>query len=164
MTFNAQFIARLESSLTKHVEQGQPPGLVAFVGQHADERVLPAGSMAIGGAPVTRDTIFRIASMTKPITAVAAMMLVEEGKLRLDEPIDRLAPELAQRRVLKAMDAPLDDTVPAHRPITLEDVLSFRLGWGLDFNADAPFVKAVGDLPGFGACRQAASPHHRLRP
>ncbi len=150
MTFNAQFIARLESSLTKHVELGQPPGLVAFVGQHADERVLPAGSMAIGGAPVTRDTIFRIASMTKPITAVAAMMLVEEGKLRLDEPIDRLAPELAQRRVLKAMDAPLDDTVPAHRPITLEDVLSFRLGWGLDFNADAPFVKAVGDLPGFG--------------
>jgi CubicO group peptidase (beta-lactamase class C family) len=140
----------LESKLANHTEQGQPPGLVAFVGRNRDERILPFGRMAIGGSAVARDTIFRIASMTKPITAVAAMMLVEEGKLRLDEPIDRLAPELAQRRVLKAMDAPLDDTVPAQRPITLEDVLSFRLGWGVDFNSNAPFIRAVADLPGFG--------------
>ena len=60
-----------------------------------------------------RDTIFRIASMTKPITAVAAMILVEECKLRLDEPVDRLLPELADRKVLKRLDGPLDDTVPA---------------------------------------------------
>ncbi|HEX4375695.1 MAG TPA: serine hydrolase domain-containing protein [Steroidobacteraceae bacterium] len=150
MTFNPEGIARLESDLAMHVEQGQPPGLVAFAGHEGDGRVLPLGRMAIGGAPVARDTIFRIASMTKAITAVAAMMLVEDGKLRLDEPIDRLAPELASRRVLKAMDAPLDDTVPSLRAITLEDVLSFRLGWGLDFNPDAPFVKTVADLPGFG--------------
>jgi CubicO group peptidase (beta-lactamase class C family) len=78
------------------------------------------------------------------------MMLVEEGRLRLDEPIDRLAPELANRRVLTRMDAALDDAVPARRPITVEDVLSFRLGWGLDFNPNAPFVKAVAGLPGFG--------------
>ena len=60
-----------------------------------------------------RDTIFRIASMTKPITAVAAMILVEECKLRLDDPVDALLPELANRRVLKSLDGPLDDTVPA---------------------------------------------------
>ena len=65
-----------------------------------------------------RDTIFRIASMTKPITAAAAMILVEECRLRLDEPVDRLLPELADRRVLKRLDGPLDDTVPANRPIT----------------------------------------------
>jgi CubicO group peptidase (beta-lactamase class C family) len=111
--------------------------------------------MTVGGLPVPRDAIFRIASMTKPITAVAAMMLVE-GKLRLDEPIDRLAPELADRRVLKRMDGPLDDTVPAPRRITLEDVLSFRLGWGIDFNPKAPFVKAAGELPGFGIRRRQA--------
>ena len=68
-----------------------------------------------GKPPVRRDTIFRLASMTKPITAVAAMMLIEEGKLKLDEPIDLLAPELADHRVLKRIDGPLDDTVPATR-------------------------------------------------
>jgi CubicO group peptidase (beta-lactamase class C family) len=78
------------------------------------------------------------------------MMLVEEGRLDLGAPIDALAPELADRRVLARMDAPLDDTVPARRRITLEDVLSFRLGWGIDFDPQAPFVKAAGDLPGFG--------------
>ena len=78
-----------------------------------------------------RDTIFRIASMTKPVAAVAAMMLVEDCKLRMDEPIDRLIPELANRRVLKQLHGPLYETVPAKRPITLRDLLSFRLGIGL---------------------------------
>jgi CubicO group peptidase (beta-lactamase class C family) len=82
------------------------------------------------GAPMRRDTIFRIASMTKPVTAAAAMMLVEEGKLRLDDPVDGLLPELADRRVLRSIDSPLDDTVPANRSITLRDLLTFRLGFG----------------------------------
>lgn len=150
MAFKANALAKLEADLKAHIADGQPPGLVAFVSQGEDTHVFAAGAMAIGGPPVGRDAIFRIASMTKPITSVAAMMLVEEGRLRLDEPIDRLAPELAQRRVLKRMDAALDETVPARRPITLEDVLSYRLGWGIDFNAEAPFVKALGGLPGFG--------------
>src|SRR5207247_852888 len=72
-----------------------------------------------------------ISSMTKPVTAVAAMILVEECRLRLDEPVDRLLPELAGRRVLQRIDGPLEDTVPAHRPITARDLLTFRLGWGL---------------------------------
>ncbi len=77
-----------------------------------------------------RDTIFRIASMTKPITAVATMILVEECRLRLDEPVDRLLPELADRKVLKRLDGPLDDTVPANRGITVRDLLTLRMGFG----------------------------------
>ena len=88
--------------------------------------------MALGGNdPMRRDTIFRISSMTKPVTAVATMILVEECKLRLDEPVDRLLPELADRRVLRAVDGPLDDTVPANRPITVRDLLTFRMGFGM---------------------------------
>ena len=85
----------------------------------------------VGGRdPIRRDTIFRISSMTKPITAAATMILVEECKLRLDEPVDRLLPELADRQVLKRLDGPLDDTVPANRPITVRDLLTFRMGFG----------------------------------
>ena len=80
--------------------------------------------------PMQRDTIFRVASITKPVTAAAAMILVEEGKLRLDDPVDQWLPELANRKVLRTIESPLDDTVPANRPITLRDLLTFRLGHG----------------------------------
>ena len=106
------------------------------------------GTKAIGGGPVRRDTIFRITSMTKPITAVATMILVEECKARLDDPVDRVLPELANRRVLKRLDGPLDDTVPAKRPITLRDLLTFRMGLGIIMGPpDAyPIQKAVSEL------------------
>ena len=77
-----------------------------------------------------RDTIFRLASVTKPITAVAAMILVEECKLRLDDPIDDFLPELANRRVLRTIDSELDDTVPAKRALTTRDLLTYRSGYG----------------------------------
>lgn len=80
---------------------------------------------------MVRDTIFRIASMTKPVTAVAALILVEQCKLRLDDPVDRWLPELADRKVLRSIDAPLEDLVPARRAITLRDLLTFRLGYGI---------------------------------
>jgi len=143
-------LKKLRADLESQVAEGQPPGLVAVLSRGRETHVFTAGVMSLGGRSVPRDAIFRIASMTKPVTAVAAMMLVEEGRLRLDEPIDRLAPELADRRVLKRRDGPLDETVPARRPITLEDVLTFRLGWGIDFNAETPFLEAVKQLPGFG--------------
>jgi CubicO group peptidase (beta-lactamase class C family) len=89
------------------------------------------GMKALGGKdPIRRDTLFRISSMTKPITAAATMILVEECKLRLDEPVDGLLPELADRKVLKRLDGPLDDTVAAKRPITVRDLLTFRMGFG----------------------------------
>lgn len=157
MGFRKDGLAKLEEGLKAHVASGSPPGLVGLVSRGEETHAFPLGAMTTEGTPpVRRDTIFRLASMTKPLTAVAAMMLVEEGKLKVDEPIERLAPELANRRVLKRMDGPLDDTVPATRPITLEDVLTFRLGWGIDFNPEAPFVKASADIPGFGMPNPAA--------
>jgi CubicO group peptidase (beta-lactamase class C family) len=114
------------------VEHGEVPGLVALVSRREEVHVEALGMKALGGSdPIRRDTIFRIASMTKPITAAAAMILVEECKLRLDDPVDRLLPELADRRVLKRLDGPLDDTEPAKRSITLRDLLTFRMGFGI---------------------------------
>jgi CubicO group peptidase (beta-lactamase class C family) len=81
-------------------------------------------------AALQRDAIFRIASLTKPITTVAALSLVEEGSLALRQPIDEMVPELATRRVLRTIDAELDDTVPARRPILVEDLLTSRCGFG----------------------------------
>jgi CubicO group peptidase (beta-lactamase class C family) len=80
--------------------------------------------------PMQRDAIFRIASLTKPITAAAAMVLVDEGTLQMDRSVDDLLPELTGQRVLRSLDAAVDDTVPAKRPITLNDLLTFRLGFG----------------------------------
>ncbi|MEI9987398.1 MAG: serine hydrolase domain-containing protein [Aliidongia sp.] len=143
-TFSKDGLARLEEVLKAHVAKGSAPGLVALVATADETHILPVGAMSLEGKPPVRpDTIFRIASMTKPITAVAAMMLVADGKLKLDEPIDRLAPELADRRVLKRIDGPLDDTEPARRAITLEDVLTFRLGWGFVFSDSYPIMTAT---------------------
>jgi CubicO group peptidase (beta-lactamase class C family) len=114
-----------------HVAAGHLPGLVTLVACGDDVHIDTIGTPSFADdAPLARDAIFRIASLSKPITAVATMSLVEEGVLRLEEPIDELVPELADRRVLRAIDAELDDTVPANRPITLEDLLSYRFGFG----------------------------------
>jgi len=151
MSIAGDGLRRLESILGDHVARGSIPGLVALVSQGEATHVIAAGRMSLDGPePVRRDSIFRIASMTKPVTAVAALMLVEAGKLRLDEPVDRLLPELANRRVLRTLASPLDDTVPASRPITVEDVLTFRLGLGLLFDPDPPIQSLVAGLPGFG--------------
>jgi CubicO group peptidase (beta-lactamase class C family) len=124
-------LARLSRTLAGHVERGEVPGVVALVSRRGEVHVDAVGTKAAGGGePVRRETIFRIASLTKPIVAAAAMILVEETRLRLDEPVDRWLPELADRRVLRTIGSPLDDTVPAQRPITLRDLLTFRLGIG----------------------------------
>ncbi len=125
-------LARLRDVMSGYVERGKVPGVVALVSRHGEVHVEAIGAKSAGGGdPVRRDTIFRIASMTKPITAAAAMILVEECRLRLDDPVDRLLPELADRRVLRRLDGPLDDTEPARRPITLRDLLTFRMGFGI---------------------------------
>ncbi|MCW0213190.1 MAG: beta-lactamase family protein [Pseudonocardia sp.] len=117
--------------LSPYLANGSVPGLVWAVAHGDDVRVEAHGSVTPGGAPMRRDTIFRISSMTKPMTAVAAMTLVEDGTLALDDAVDRWLPELADRRVLRRDDAQLDDTVPASRPITVEDLFTFRLGIGV---------------------------------
>jgi hypothetical protein len=127
---------RLHETMAAHVGSGQLPGLVTLVARGGAVHVDTIGAASFADdTPLARDAIFRIASLTKPITAVATMSLVEEGVLRLEDPIGELVPELADRRVLRAIDAELDDTVPAKRPITLEDLLSYDqplpcgIGW-----------------------------------
>ena len=124
-------LRRLREVLTRHVESGDMPGLVALVARRGEVHVEAIGTTEAGGSePMRRDTIFRIASVTKQIAAAAAMTLVEECRLRPDDPVDGLLPELADRQVLARLDGPLDDTVPAHRPITVRDLLTFLLGIG----------------------------------
>ena len=152
----------LRAALEPHVARGATPGLVALGARGDDVRVVALGAMEDDGKrPMRRDAIFRIASMTKAVTAVAALMLVEDGKLALDEPVDRLLPELANRRVLRRPDAALTDTVPALRPITVEDLLTFRCGLGIIFGSPLqyPILAAVAErnLMGFGPPDPAVS-------
>jgi CubicO group peptidase (beta-lactamase class C family) len=130
-----------------HVESGDMPGLVTLVSRHGEVHVDAIGRLAFDGPPMTRDTIFRITSMTKPIAAAAAMILVDEGKLRLDDSLDRWLPELANRKVLLAVDVPIHQTVPARRAITLRDLLTFRCGYGMIpvFPDRYPIQKAIAE-------------------
>jgi CubicO group peptidase (beta-lactamase class C family) len=140
---------RMHDVLAAHVEHGGVPGLVTLISRRGEVHVDAIGMKAVGGKdPMRRDTIFRIASISKPITAAATMILVEECKLRLDEPVDRLLPELANRKVLKRLDGPLDDTVPANRPITVRDLLTFRMGLGIIMAPPDtfPIQKAAAEL------------------
>ena len=104
--------------------------------------VATAGDIAIGGGPVRRDTLFRISSITKPITAVTVLALIDDGMLELDGPVAELLPELADRVVLRSPAGPLDDTEPAFRPITTRDLLDFTWGFGMHgamFTAEEPW-------------------------
>jgi CubicO group peptidase (beta-lactamase class C family) len=154
-------LERLHEAMAVHVERGTVPGLVSLVARRGEVHVDAIGTTEPGGGrPVTFDTIFRISSMTKPVTAVATMLLVEEGKLRLDEPVDRLLPELADRRVLRDPTGPVEDTVPAARPITVRDLLTFRLGFGMFLTPEpAPIHAAIAEA-GFtpGPPRPQADP------
>jgi len=142
-------LGRMHDVMAGYVERGEVPGIVTLVGRRGEVHVDAIGLKAIGGSDqIRRDTIFRISSMTKPITAAAAMILVEECKVQLDEPVDRLLPELANRKVLKRLDAPLDDTAPARRPITVRDLLTFSMGFGIVMAPPGtyPIQKAMDEL------------------
>jgi CubicO group peptidase (beta-lactamase class C family) len=144
-------LERLHAVAETHVGDTRVPGLVALVARGGQVHVEALGTLAVGGPPVARDSIFRIASTTKPITAAATLALIGEGLIELDEPVDRLLPELAGRRVLRRMDGALDDTVPAARAITTRDLLTFTFGFGLVtemFLSPTPWpvVRAAGEL------------------
>jgi CubicO group peptidase (beta-lactamase class C family) len=153
-------VERLRSTMAAHAASGTTPGLSWGIARHGEVRTGAAGVRALGGPAAEVGDRYRIASMTKPIVAVLAMVLLEECRLRLDDPVDDLLPELAGRRVLARPDGPLDDTVPAARPITVRDVLTFRLGWGMDFTAFGvraqPVLDAM-DALGLGAGAPAPS-------
>jgi CubicO group peptidase (beta-lactamase class C family) len=125
-------LAHLHAAMSAHVERGDVPGVVTLIARRGEVYVDVAGNAAFDSAkPLARDAIFRISSMTKPITAVATLIAIEDGFLKLDDRIDALLPELADRRVLRGIDAPLEDTVPAQRAITVHDLLTFGMGTGI---------------------------------
>jgi CubicO group peptidase (beta-lactamase class C family) len=143
-------LEKLHAVVEQHVGDELVPSLVALVARGDKVHVEALGKLAIGGRPVARDSIFRIASTTKPITAAATLAVVGEGLLALDEPVDRLLPELSERRVLRRMNGPLDDTVPATRAITARDLLTFTFGFGMVMEMLAvppwPIVEAARGL------------------
>jgi CubicO group peptidase (beta-lactamase class C family)/GNAT superfamily N-acetyltransferase len=143
--FSEAGLRRLRDVLARHVESGRIPGLVALVGRGGQTHVEALGTMRHdGGAPMRRDTIFRMSSTSKPVTTAAAMVLLDECRLRLDDPVDPWLPELADRQVLKRPDGALEDTVPAHRPITVRDVLTSTFGLGVDLPLmGSPIMTAV---------------------
>lgn len=141
--FTMRGLARIGSVMARHVEGGQQPGFVALVSRRGETHAEAIGTTTFDGdVPMRRDTIFLVASVTKPIIAAAAMILVEECVPRLDEPVDALLPELADRQVLQTIESPLDDIVPAERPISLRDLLTFRLGYGAIFER-SPLAAAM---------------------
>jgi CubicO group peptidase (beta-lactamase class C family) len=155
----------ISAAAAAHVGDDKVPGLVALAARGEDVRVYTLGTLAVGGAPVTRDSLFRIASTSKPVTAVATLALVQDGLLTLDEPVARLLPELAAPAVLRRPDGPLTDTVPAGRAITARDLLTFTFGFGAIGEIYAgpeppPIVRAVDelDLSTFGPPDPARQP------
>jgi CubicO group peptidase (beta-lactamase class C family) len=127
--FSSKRLARVRELLERHVDSGFVPGVVAVLARHGEVHIEAMGDLAFEGAgsttPMAGDTICRMGSMTKPVVAACAMTLVEDCTLRLDDPVDDLLPELADMTVLADPNGPLEDTVPAKRPITLRDLLTY---------------------------------------
>ncbi|MET9252623.1 serine hydrolase domain-containing protein [Streptomyces sp. NPDC003717] len=140
----------LHATLRRAVDAGTAPGAVGLLAHGDGVEVVAVGDVDVeGSAPMRRDTLFRIASLTKPVTAALVMTLVDEGRLGLQEPVDAWLPELAKPRVLRAPDAELGDVVPAARAITVEDLLTSRAGWGFAPDFSLPgVVELFRVLPG----------------
>ena len=134
------------------VETGDVPGVVTLVWQGG--RILDVHACGVAdvanGRPMEREAIFPIASMSKPVTVAAALRLTEQGKLGLEDPIARWAPEFADMRVLKRPDGPLEDTYPAPRAITVEDLMTHRSGLTYGFTSGSPLAAALLKTFGFG--------------
>jgi CubicO group peptidase (beta-lactamase class C family) len=151
----------MKIDLKGFVDSGQVPGYVALVSKGDEVQVQFAGTRTEGGEPLARDSIFRITSMTKPITAVVTLLLIEQGKMKLQDPVEKWLPELASRRVLKRPDGALIETVSMQRPMTVEDLLTFRMGFGMimDFSKKYPILEKFEELELLGlAGPDATSP------
>ena len=129
--------------LAEYVSDGSVPGAVGLVARGDQIEIAVVGSAAVDGAPMARDSIFRLASITKPITAVAVMMLVEDGRIALHDPVDEWLPELAQPNVVRTPSSAVDDVVPATRPITVFDLLTSRAGYGFPSDFTLPAAQRL---------------------
>ncbi|MFE0101080.1 serine hydrolase domain-containing protein [Streptomyces sp. NPDC059009] len=148
----ADAAAGLGDLLKTHVADGTLPGAVALVARGGETEVAAVGSADVAsGRPMSRDSLFRIASLTKPLTAAAVMALVDDGRIALGDPIAPWLPELAAPMVVRTPDAPVDDVVPAARPVTVEDLMTFRAGWGFPSDFSWPAVAPVLGMIARGA-------------
>lgn len=129
-------IGSLADTLERHIAEGTAPGILVVSGRVGDPFV------CTNAGDISRDAIFRIQSMTKPVLAVATLRLVQDGRLALDDPVDHCLPELADREVLRTPDSALTDTEPAHRPITVKDLLTNQSGYGM-MTSDSPLKRAM---------------------
>jgi CubicO group peptidase (beta-lactamase class C family) len=136
-------MAELSDILGRHVRSGALPGAVGLVVRGDRAEVAAVGSASVGGAPMTRESIFRIASITKPITAASLMMLVDDGRIALDDPVDEWLPELAKPSVVRTPASEVGDVVPAARPITVFDLLTSRAGYGFASDFTLPAVQRL---------------------
>jgi CubicO group peptidase (beta-lactamase class C family) len=137
-------MSELHEILANHAASGAVPGAVALVASDGRVEVEAVGLADVEAhTPMMRDSIFRIASITKPITAAAVMMLVDDGLMALDDPVERWLPELAAPMVVRTPSSPVDDVVPANRPITVLDLLTNRAGYGFPSDFSLPAVQAL---------------------
>lgn len=134
----------LQELLDRHVAAGAAPGIVAVIGRAEEAGVVTAGVASVGGAPMSADAIMRIQSMTKVISAVATLRLIESGDLDLDQPVDEWLPELADPHVLTSPTAALDDTVAADHPIAVRHLLTNTSGYGMMLS-DSPLHQAMAE-------------------
>ncbi|MFI9106174.1 serine hydrolase domain-containing protein [Streptomyces fildesensis] len=134
-------MTNLHDILQAHVSEGPLPGAVGLVARGDEVEVQVVGSADVDGtSPMARDSIFRIASITKPVIAAAVMMLVDDGRIALDDPVGQWLPELASPTVVRTPAGPVDDVVPAARAITVTDLLTFRAGYGFPSDFSLPAV------------------------
>jgi CubicO group peptidase (beta-lactamase class C family) len=136
-------VTDLRGLLEHYVGDGSLPGAVALVARGDEVEWAAAGVQSFGGAPMARDSIFRVASVTKMATAAAVLMLVEDGRIALDDPVGTWLPELAAPVVVRTPGSPVDDVVPVARPITVYDLLTSQAGWGWPSDFDLPAVQAL---------------------
>jgi CubicO group peptidase (beta-lactamase class C family) len=154
--FNAEALAKAPDALKSVIDAGDLSGAVTLIwrGGEVVQTTAQGKRNLETGAPMERDTLFRIASMTKPITSAAVLMLLEAGELYLDDPITRWAPEFKDMKVLTSATGSLDDTYPAARDITIEDLLTHRSGLAYGFSSVGPiahaYQRALGDVLNIG--------------
>jgi CubicO group peptidase (beta-lactamase class C family) len=143
-------IDAIEVMLDRIVNDGELAGAATLIWRGG--RIVHSAAVGwrdiAAGLPIQRDTLFRIASLSKPMTSVVALTLLEEGRFALDEPISRWAPEFANMRVLRTVEGPLDVTDPAARPITFEDLLTHRSGLTCGGFHSGPLARAYADTLG----------------
>jgi CubicO group peptidase (beta-lactamase class C family) len=155
--FSPERLQRLEAYMQALVDQGHLPGAITMVARHGKIVSYETfGKKAIGGAPMTKDTIFRIYSQTKPVTGVAMMILFEEGKWRLDDPVTKFVPELAHLQVYKGQNPDGSFiTEPAARAPTMREIMSHTGGFAYGLRTDQPVEKAYRDSGLLGSKTQA---------